>query len=98
MPDQSYRTFLKNLERQGHLLRFTKEVDPLANLSAIEWRAYNEMGRSSLFTNVKGHRTGRWQVRFWRTAQSGPSPLASTRTICSTGWSNAPTIRWTWSK
>ena len=41
-------------------MRFTKEVDPLANLSAIEWRAYNEMGRSSLFTNVKGHPD--WQV------------------------------------
>ena len=60
MPDQSYRTFLKNLEQQGHLLRFTKEVDPLANLSAIEWRVYNEMGRSSLFTNVRGHPD--WQV------------------------------------
>ncbi len=60
MPDQSYRTFLKNLEQQGHLLRFSKEVDPLTNLSAIEWRAYNEMGKSSLFTNIAGHPD--WQV------------------------------------
>ena len=60
MPDQSYRTYLKNLEQQGHMLRFTKEVDPLTNLSAIEWRAYAETGKSSLFTNVKGHPG--WQV------------------------------------
>ena len=60
MPDQSYRTYLKNLEQQGHLTRFAKEVDPLTNLSAIEWRAYNELGQASLFTNVKGHPD--WQV------------------------------------
>lgn len=60
MPDQSLRTFLKNLEQQGHLYRFTSEVDPLTNLAALEWRAYNERGKSSLFTNVAGHPD--WQV------------------------------------
>ena len=60
MPDQSYRTFLKNLEQQGELLRFTKEVDPLTNLSAVEWQAYNRLGKASLFTNVAGHSD--WQV------------------------------------
>lgn len=60
MPDQSYRTFLKNLEQQGELLRFTKAVDPLTNLSAVEWQAYRDLGKASLFTNVAGHPD--WQV------------------------------------
>ena len=55
MPDQSFRTLLKNLEQQGELIRFTKEVDPLANMAAVEWKTYNELGKSSLFTNIKGH-------------------------------------------
>ena len=60
MPDQSYRTFLKNLEQQGELLHFTKEVDPSENMSAIEWKAYNELGKASLFSNLKGHEG--WQA------------------------------------
>jgi UbiD family decarboxylase len=60
MPDQSYRTFLKNLEQQGELLHFTKEVDPADNMSAIEWKAYNELGKASLFSNLKGHEG--WQA------------------------------------
>ncbi|MGD8984481.1 MAG: UbiD family decarboxylase, partial [Desulfobacteraceae bacterium] len=56
MADQSYRSFLKNLEDQGDLIRFTREVDPLANMAAVEWKAYNEMGKSSLFTNIRGHK------------------------------------------
>ncbi len=55
MPDQSYRTFLANLEQQGELIRFDKEVDPASNMAAIEWKAYNELGKASLFTNLKGH-------------------------------------------
>lgn len=55
MPDQSYRTFLANLEQQGEMVRFTKEVDPAANMAAIEWKTFNEMGKASLFTNLKGH-------------------------------------------
>jgi len=60
MPDQSYRTFLKNLEQQGELLRIAKEVDPLTNLSAVEWQAYNQRGMASLFTTIAGHPD--WQV------------------------------------
>ena len=56
MTDQSYRSFLKRLEDQGDLIRFTKEVDPLTNMAALEWKAFNELGKSSLFTNIKGHR------------------------------------------
>jgi len=55
MPDQSYRTFLQNLEQQGELVRFNKEVDPAQNMAAIEWKTYNELGKASLFTNLKGH-------------------------------------------
>jgi 2,5-furandicarboxylate decarboxylase 1 len=55
MPDQSFRTFLANLEQQGEMIRFTKEVDPLTNMSAVEWKTLNDLGKSSLFTNIKGH-------------------------------------------
>ncbi len=55
MPDQSFRSFIGNLEQQGELVRFTKEVDPLANMSAVEWKTFNELGKSSLFTNIKGY-------------------------------------------
>ena len=55
MLDQSYRTFVKNLEQQGELIRFTKEVDPLTNMAAIEWKAFNELGKGSLFANIKGY-------------------------------------------
>lgn len=53
--DQSYRSFLADLEAQGELIRFTKQVDPVRNLSAVEWRAYNELGKASLFTDIAGH-------------------------------------------
>ena len=33
--DQSIRGYLGNLEQQGELVRFAKEVDPLQNLTAI---------------------------------------------------------------
>ena len=60
MPDQSFRTMLSNLEERDKLIRFTKEVDPLTNMAAIEWKAFNQMGKASLFTNIKGHRN--WQT------------------------------------
>ena len=53
--DQSYRTFLAELEEQGELVRFDAEVDPENNMSAIEWKTYNELGKASLFTNIIGH-------------------------------------------
>ena len=55
MLDQSFRTMLANLEQQGELIRFDKEVDPLTNMAAVQWRAFNEMGKASLFTNIAGH-------------------------------------------
>ena len=55
MIDQSIRAFLGNLEQQDEMIRFVKEVDPLINMSALGWKARNELGKSSLFTNIKGH-------------------------------------------
>ena len=59
MLDQSFRTMLANLEQQGELIRFDKEVDPLTNMAAVQWRAFNEMGKASLFTNIAGHENWR---------------------------------------
>ena len=53
--DQSYRTFLCDLEDNGELVRFTKPVDPEQNLAAIEWKTYSELGKASLFTNISGY-------------------------------------------
>lgn len=53
--DQSYRTFLRALEERDELIRFTKAVHPEKNMSAVEWRAYNELGKASLFTNIEGY-------------------------------------------
>jgi len=58
--DQSIRGYLQKLERQGELTRIVKEVDPAANMSAIDWKLYDAHGKASLFTNIKGH--GGWQA------------------------------------
>ena len=54
MRDQSFRLHLQNLEQQGELVRIAAEVDPHENLSALSWKAYNDRGKASLFTNLKG--------------------------------------------
>ena len=41
-------------------MRFRKEVDPLDNLTAIGWKAYDQLGKASLFDNLKGFPD--WQV------------------------------------
>lgn len=53
--DQSFRTFLRSLEEAGELIRFAKAVDPVENMSAVEWKTYNDLGKASLFTNIAGH-------------------------------------------
>ena len=60
MPDQSIRALLGNLEQQGEMIRFDKPVDPLTNMAAVEWKAYNALSKSSLFTNIEGHEG--WQA------------------------------------
>ena len=54
MADQSIRGYLGSLEQQGELLRFSAEVDPHADLTAIGWKTYDKLGKSSLFDNLKG--------------------------------------------
>ena len=58
--DQSIRGYLANLEQQGELVRFRKEVDPLENLTAIGWKTYDRLGKASLFDNLKDFPD--WQV------------------------------------
>lgn len=53
--EQSLRPHLRALEAAGELIRFTREVDPDTNMSAVEWKTYNELGKSSLFTAIAGH-------------------------------------------
>jgi 2,5-furandicarboxylate decarboxylase 1 len=53
--DQSIRGFLDALERKGDMVRFEAEVDPEASMSAVEWKTYDRLGKSSLFTNIKGY-------------------------------------------
>lgn len=60
MRDQSLRGHIANLEQQGELLRITKEADPHENVSAIGWKAYDRLGKGTLFTNLKGFPG--WQV------------------------------------
>ncbi len=54
MRDQSLRGHVGNLEQQGEMIRFDTEVDPHENLSALGWKTYDQLGKSSLFTNLKG--------------------------------------------
>ena len=53
--DQSLRSFLAQLEAHGEMIRFTKQVSPERNMSAIEWKTYADLGKSSLFTDIEGH-------------------------------------------
>ncbi|RAI42997.1 UbiD family decarboxylase [Rhodoplanes roseus] len=53
--DQSYRGFLAELEAKGELVRFTKPVDPVTNMAAIEWKTFRDLGKASLFTAIDGH-------------------------------------------
>ena len=58
--DQSIRGYLANLEQQGELVRFRKEVDPHENLTAIGWKTFDRLGKASLFDNLTGFPD--WQV------------------------------------
>ena len=44
--DQSIRGYLANLEQQGELVRFQKEVDPNENLTAIGGKTYDRLGKA----------------------------------------------------
>lgn len=55
LQDQSIRGYLQKLERAGEMVRVEKEVDPATNLSAIEWKTYDELGKATYFANLKDH-------------------------------------------
>lgn len=60
MPDQSIRGYLASLQQHNEITRFTREVDPDRNVSALSWRNYAQRGKACLFENVKGH--PEWRV------------------------------------
>jgi 4-hydroxy-3-polyprenylbenzoate decarboxylase len=50
----SLENCLLDLEKHGHLLRVTEEVDPYLEMAAIHLRVYEAGGPALLFENVKG--------------------------------------------
>ena len=58
--DQSIRGFLERLERRDEIIRFEKQVDPATNMAAVEWKTYDQLGKASLFTDIKGFQG--WQA------------------------------------
>ena len=55
MPDQSIRGYIASLLQQDEIVRFTHEIDPDENLSAVGWKTYAQLGKGCLFESVKGH-------------------------------------------
>ncbi|MBT8046005.1 MAG: UbiD family decarboxylase, partial [Pontiella sp.] len=51
---QSTRETVQALEKHGHLLRITEEVDPYLEMAEIQRRIYKAQGPALLFENVKG--------------------------------------------
>ncbi len=45
---------VKDLEKNGHLVRIKEEVDPYLEMAAIHLRVYENQGPALLFENVKG--------------------------------------------
>jgi len=45
---------VKDLEKNGHLIRIKEEVDPYLEMAAIHMRVYDKQGPALLFENVKG--------------------------------------------
>jgi 4-hydroxy-3-polyprenylbenzoate decarboxylase len=54
MPYHSLEQCLLDLEKNGELLRITKEVDPYLEMAAIHLRVYEQQGPAILFEKVKG--------------------------------------------
>ena len=54
MRDQSLRGHIANLEQQGETIRIAKRTNPRENVSAIGWKAYDRLGKSTLFTDLEG--------------------------------------------
>ena len=57
---QDLRSYLEVLRRNNLLLDIEKEVDPLKNLAGISYRGENELGKATVFHNLKGF--PRWRA------------------------------------
>lgn len=55
MADQSIRGHIHALRDAGELIEFTAEIDPDTDMSAVSFQALSGLGKSSLFSNIKGH-------------------------------------------
>lgn len=51
---QSLAEAVADLEKHGHLVRVTEEVDPHLEMAAIHLRVYQKGGPALLFENIKG--------------------------------------------
>ena len=52
----SLEACVRDLERHGHLVRVTEEVDPYLEMAAIHMRVFEAAGPAILFERVKGSR------------------------------------------
>src|SRR5471030_700909 len=50
----SLQACITDLEKNGHLIRITDEVDPYLQMAAIHLRVFENEGPAILFENVKG--------------------------------------------
>ena len=49
------RSFMRELEVAGELLRIDQEVDPKTNLGGLAWQGENWLNKATYFTNLKGY-------------------------------------------
>jgi 4-hydroxy-3-polyprenylbenzoate decarboxylase len=51
---QSLQECVNDLEKNGHLIRITEQVDPNLEMAAIQRQVYEQQGPAVLFENIKG--------------------------------------------
>ena len=51
---QSLAACVADLEKHGHLIRISEEVDPYLEMAAIHMRVYDQQGPALYFENIKG--------------------------------------------
>lgn len=49
------RTYLKQLEEAGEIIKIDKEVDPRDNLAGLAWQGENKLGKATFFNKLKGY-------------------------------------------
>ena len=55
MADQSIRGHIQALRDAGELIEFTAQIDPDVDMSAVSFQALSRLGKSCLFSSIKGH-------------------------------------------